>query len=329
MSLTPPDVEPVQLRQLDVSSVRANARNPRLEFPQSELDKLAESIELEGILVPIVVFPKDGLFVLVDGERRFRCAQILGLETVPALITPERSEHDVLVQMFNIHMVREPWKDMPTAKALVALANQIETDSGGEVSDATLRDVTGMSVDRIKQLRYVMTLPGEWQTYISEGRIPLNFFWELKRNILDLLESKRPALYAELGGWQEIGQAFVSKRIDGVISDTVGLRKVRPLINFAASEAQGNEANTSFLDENLRDLVTNEDLTIDEVYEDTVQVMVEVDKLERRTRSMVATFDRLLGRANGPGERSHLYEVGNGLTQELNALFQRYQAEDE
>jgi len=94
-----------------MADILPNKNNPRLEFPQDELDRLADSIDQEGILVPIVVYEKNQKFVLVDGERRFLCARELGLETIPALITSERTERDVLQQMFNIHLIREPWRD--------------------------------------------------------------------------------------------------------------------------------------------------------------------------------------------------------------------------
>lgn len=108
MSTSPTDTAAsggIRLVNLRISEIDPNPSNPRLLFPKEELERLAESIDLEGILVPITVFQKNNRFVLVDGERRFRCARELGLEKVPALIVEEKSEHDVLVQMFNIHLV--------------------------------------------------------------------------------------------------------------------------------------------------------------------------------------------------------------------------------
>jgi ParB family transcriptional regulator, chromosome partitioning protein len=103
------------LKDIPVDQIDPNPNNPRLIFPPEELDRLAESIASEGILVPVVVFARDGRYVLIDGERRYRCTLTLGLETVPANITTERTDLENLLQMFNIHLVREPWRDMPTA----------------------------------------------------------------------------------------------------------------------------------------------------------------------------------------------------------------------
>lgn len=310
----PESVVESHLENLDVDLIDPNEGNPRLIFPEDELERLAESIDQEGILVPIVVFPKGDRYVLVDGERRFKSALMLGHERVPALVTAERDEHDVLVQMFNIHLIREPWRDMPTARALGRLIEHLEQE-GDDTSDRALRELTGLSVDRIRQLRYVLTLPQDWQDYIAEGRIPLNFFWELKRNVLDALARHRPTLLAELGP-SEVAQAFVDKRLDGVISDTVGLRKVRPIINFAAGDAAEPDS-PSPLDESIRELVREHDVTIDDIYEDTVQVMVEADKLERRTNAMLASFDRLLNKARTEEERAHILRIGELFVERL------------
>jgi hypothetical protein len=67
-------------------------------------------------------------------------------------------------------------------------------------------------------------------------------------------------------------------------------------------------------------LVKKPDLSIDEVYEDTVQIMVEADKLERRTRSMLASFERLLQKAHNQEEKGYIRSIGKSFVKSLNAL---------
>lgn len=308
-----------ELRQLNVSDVVPNARNPRLDFPQDELDKLTDSIELEGVLVPIVVYPKDDKYVLVDGERRFRCARELGHSKIPAVITTERSEREVLQQMFNIHLIREPWRDIPTAKALQRLAEEITESTGDEPNDSELRELTGLSIERVRQLRYVVTLPDQWQDYIRDETIPLNFFWELKKNVIDALRNNRPTILDEYGE-DRVSGAFVQKRLDQVITDTVSLRKVSPIIKFAAQDAETNGTGSSTLDTSIRDLIEKPEATIDDAYEETVQMMVEVDKLGRRTSTMVAVFARLLTKTAGTSDHDEVRRLGRELIQQVTAL---------
>ena len=308
-----------ELRDLNVSDVEPNAQNPRLDFPQDELDRLADSIDLEGVLVPIVVYSKGDKYVLVDGERRFRCARDLGHSKIPAVITTERSEREVLQQMFNIHLIREPWRDIPTAKALQRLAEEIKGAEGRDPNDSELRDLTGLSIERVRQLRYVVTLPEEWQEHIREETIPLNFFWELKKNVIDALQSNRPEILSEYGE-DRVRRAFVQKRLDQVITDTVSLRKVSPIIKFSAQDAESNGTGSSSLDNSIRELIENPEATIDDAYEETVQMMVEVDKLGRRTSTMVAVFARLLTKTDGTPDNDEVRRLGRELVDQILAL---------
>ncbi|OOG46734.1 ParB/RepB/Spo0J family partition protein [Rhodanobacter sp. C01] len=321
MSANPSNTRaPGELRELRIDEIEPNPGNPRLVFPQEELDKLMESISHEGVLVPIVVFPKDGRYVLVDGERRFRSARDLGLDKIPALVTGERTEQELLVQMFNIHLIREPWRDLPTARALGRLLDEIKKGTGGDASDRELRELTGLSIERIKQLRFALDLPTEWQEYIAQGQIPLNWFWELDKNVIRPLVTERPDLANELGK-RAIQNAFVRKRLDGVTgTDTVSLRKVRPIIGFAAADAASDLNGTSNLDNILRSLVTNPEFTIEEAYEDTVQITVETDKLHRRTETMLANFNRLLGKASTSEEKAYIKQVGQDFVRGLTAI---------
>jgi ParB family chromosome partitioning protein len=75
------------LREIPPDLIQPNARQPRRSFDQSRLAELAESIRTRGVLQPIVVRPlAGGSFELVAGERRLRAAQMVELETIPALV---------------------------------------------------------------------------------------------------------------------------------------------------------------------------------------------------------------------------------------------------
>jgi ParB family transcriptional regulator, chromosome partitioning protein len=85
---TPADGRP-EFRELPVSDVHANARQPRSVFDEEALAELAHSIKAFGVLQPIVVRPDPGApgtYELVMGERRLRAARAADLETIPAVI---------------------------------------------------------------------------------------------------------------------------------------------------------------------------------------------------------------------------------------------------
>ena len=69
-----------------LSEVEPNPAQPRKVFENEPLEALAESIAQHGIIQPIVVRPKDGMYMIVTGERRWRAARMAGLSEVPVII---------------------------------------------------------------------------------------------------------------------------------------------------------------------------------------------------------------------------------------------------
>lgn len=78
---------PVQ--KVSIEFLRPNPRNPRRNFPEAELEELASSIRMRGIIQPIVVRPVSGVpgtYEIVAGERRWRAAQKAGHTEVPIVV---------------------------------------------------------------------------------------------------------------------------------------------------------------------------------------------------------------------------------------------------
>ena len=69
-----------------ISEVEPNRDQPRKAFDPTELEALAESINLYGMIQPITVRAIDGMYQIVTGERRWRAARMAGLSEVPVII---------------------------------------------------------------------------------------------------------------------------------------------------------------------------------------------------------------------------------------------------
>lgn len=79
------DQERIQKLALDV--IEPSPDQPRQHFDQQALEQLAQSIKSYGVLQPLVVTPgKGGMFAIVAGERRWRAAQLAGLQAIPAIV---------------------------------------------------------------------------------------------------------------------------------------------------------------------------------------------------------------------------------------------------
>jgi ParB family chromosome partitioning protein len=73
-------------QELPVAAVKPNRYQPREHFGEESLAALADSIREVGVLQPILVRPVDDGFELIAGERRWRAARRVGLQTIPALV---------------------------------------------------------------------------------------------------------------------------------------------------------------------------------------------------------------------------------------------------
>ena len=72
---------------LTISQIDNNPEQPRREFDPNLLEELAQSIRELGIIQPITVHKvRADKYQIISGERRFRAAQLAGLEEVPAYI---------------------------------------------------------------------------------------------------------------------------------------------------------------------------------------------------------------------------------------------------
>src|ERR1041385_6046922 len=82
----PQSVDNNEIREIGIDLIRPGPQQPRTTFDQAKLEELAQSIRSTGVIQPLLVRPRGGLFELVAGERRWRAAQIAGLTRVPSII---------------------------------------------------------------------------------------------------------------------------------------------------------------------------------------------------------------------------------------------------
>lgn len=297
---------------IKVADIHADPGNPREQFPQEELDRLAESIDQVGILVPVVVYKVDGSgYRLLDGERRWRCSQQLGLDEIPAVIVDESSEGERLIQMFNIHLVREQWKEIPTAHALQRLM-----DATGITDDKTLHQKTGLSIQQIERYKFGLGLGGEVRKAIESGEVGLNFFHEVWKSFVLPLKTSRPEISRKYAD-EKLLESFLEKRRSGAISDVVSVRNAKYIVRKAAEDANGA---SSVLDNTIVSLIEDENLSVTEAYEDTVMVTVEADKLQARSDGMVLAFKRLLNKAGSEEESQKIKAVAEKLIADLKEI---------
>jgi len=113
------------VRQLPVATIQANPHQPRTHFDDAALDELADSIRVHGVIQPLLVAQnpqRPDLFWLIAGERRWRAAQRVGLESIPAIVREATARE--LVELAIIENVQRA--DLHPLEEAAAYASLIE-----------------------------------------------------------------------------------------------------------------------------------------------------------------------------------------------------------
>lgn len=97
----------MNLKDIDMSKIRPNPRQPREKFDKNEIKALAENIKKNDLLQPIVVHEDGGNYEIVSGERRWRAFETLGRETIPAIKWPVKGDLERDVKSLSENWFRE------------------------------------------------------------------------------------------------------------------------------------------------------------------------------------------------------------------------------
>ena len=154
-------------RRVPIEFLRPNPRNPRRNFPETELDELAASMRERGIIQPIVVRPVHGApdsYEIIAGERRWRAAQRAGLHQVP--IVPLDVSDDEALQLAIIENVqRSDLNPLEEAAGYQALVNEFQH------SQDAIAKMVGKSRSHVANTLRLLKLPQSVQDYIGAGKI--------------------------------------------------------------------------------------------------------------------------------------------------------------
>ena len=152
-------------RKVPIEFLKANPRNPRRSFADTELGELAESIKARGVIQPIVVRQLKGTqdrFEIIAGERRWRASQLAGLHEVP-IVPIEVSDSDALEIMIIENIQREDLNAMEEAQGYHALADEFKH------SQDEIAKIVGKSRSHVANMMRLTKLPAEVQAYIAKG----------------------------------------------------------------------------------------------------------------------------------------------------------------
>jgi ParB family chromosome partitioning protein len=154
------------LMELNLDDINPNPYQPRQSWDDQQLRELADSIKENGIIQPIIVRPKGSRFEIIAGERRFRAAEMAGINRIPAMVrATEDSEMLALALVENIHRA-----DLNSIERAKAYQNFMET-FGLTQEQAAQK----LGQDRSVVANYIrlLNLPAEVKQMLVDGSLDM------------------------------------------------------------------------------------------------------------------------------------------------------------
>ena len=263
------DAENSELRQILVDKVDRNPENPRVVFRPKELEELLESIRVYGVQVPIAVYKEGSIFVLIDGERRWKCCLKLNKKTIPALVQEKPSPLTNLLLMFNIHALREQWDYLTIALMLPRVTKLLTETLGREPSEAELSEKSGLTRGAIRRCKLLIDLPTQYQQEIltdlnkpkSQQTLSEDLFIEMER----ALKTVERALPEVISNKDLVRRVLIDKYKKNVITSIPQFRQIAKIARAERVEADKGTAVRA-----LCSLFKQNDYSITQAYEESV-----------------------------------------------------------
>lgn len=215
-----------ELKDLPVEFVVRGKYQPRRDMHSDALEELAESIKEQGIMQPIVVRPVgNNRYEIIAGERRWRAAQLAGLENVPALVREVPDEAAIAMALIE-NIQREDLNPIEEAIALSRLQKEFE------LTQQEVAQAVGKSRTAVTNLLRLMALNSEVKKLLENGDLEMGH----ARALLPLSDMEQP----------EAARTVVSKELS--------VRQTESLVRRILQEKEQGAKKLKKVDPNIKAL---------------------------------------------------------------------------
>jgi len=229
-----PKSDSLAVSQISIEELTPGQYQPRSKLHKTTLEELSQSIKNQGVLQPLIVRRlASGRFEIVAGERRWRAAQIAGVNTVPAIIRDLNNDEAAKIALIE-NLQREDLNSLDQAKGLLRLQKEFN------LSQEELGASVGKSRSTITNLLRLLNLSAEVQELLQDGKIEMGH----ARALLTLNESD---------------QINCAKR---VVSESLSVRQCEAMVGSLTTETKRDnkaqtkkDPNTVSLEKELSDVL--------------------------------------------------------------------------
>jgi len=277
-------VKAIGVKSLPTEKLKPNPHNPRMLFDRADLDILRDSINRVGILVPLTVHQEKstGHYVILDGQRRWMCAQDVGLKTIPVNEVAEPTTVQNIVTMFQIHKLRKDWELMPTALKLEVLMRALH-----EVRGTLLAELTGLDEAVVVRCKKLLSYNKRYQDMMLDAdpdkRVKADFFIELYAVRNDREVRKFPWFKKD-----KFTDDMLRKVEEKGIKAVTDFRIVKQYINNAVKAKK-----TQAISKRLQEFAEQPSLTPDHLNIESAKVAAEAKKVLKSAENLYAQVNAI------------------------------------
>jgi ParB family chromosome partitioning protein len=155
------------LRHLPIEWLQRGTYQPRRDMSDDALEELANSIRAQGVMQPVVVRPiGPESYELIAGERRWRASQLVGLDSIPAVIRNVADEDAIAMALIE-NIQRENLNPIEEAMALQRLQKEFE------LTQAEVAEAIGKSRVTVTNLLRLISLEPEVKKLLEHGDLEM------------------------------------------------------------------------------------------------------------------------------------------------------------
>jgi ParB family chromosome partitioning protein len=153
---------------LPVDILERGRYQPRRDFNKESLQELADSIAAQGVVQPIVVRPieKPGRYEIIAGERRWRAAQLAGLDEIPAVVRDVPDQTAMAMALIE-NIQRDDLNPLEEAEALYRLLNEFE------LTHQQIAQAVGKSRTTVTNLLRLLELNSDVKDFIHKRKMEM------------------------------------------------------------------------------------------------------------------------------------------------------------
>ena len=224
-----------EVKILNLDDILPNRFQPRIQFNESAISELADSIKEHGVIQPIVVRKLGDKFEIIAGERRYKASLLAGKSTIPAIITTLDDKDSAEIALIE-NVQRQ---DLTPIEEAISYKKILDM---GYLNQTELADKLGKTQSTIANKLRLLNLAEEVQEALLEQKISERH----ARSLLKLPESKQPQF------------------LERIISERLTVRRTDEEIKKILEEEPSDEQKTIEMEKEISDVkIENNNITSD------------------------------------------------------------------